>query len=97
MTDKRAHVGLKPGVPGVCETVLDHDFQRYVIIDTGRHPTRGPYQTMVKTCRKCTREIAETYWLQQSTAAAAMSMLGDAAAIAQTAVFPRQKSTDEED
>ncbi len=45
-----------------CETWGDHDFSAMRLIDAGKDPRRGTFQTFQSSCSKCPKKITQTEW-----------------------------------
>lgn len=49
-----------------CDVWSDHEWSEGRVADHGHHPVMGPFRRIVRTCRKCGKEHAETIWAREA-------------------------------
>lgn len=46
----------------LCPTWFDHEWGNRKFVESGKHPSMGPYDKFTVTCRRCKRTTTETIW-----------------------------------
>lgn len=59
----------------MCYSWLDHDLRAPEVIETGEDGLYGPYQMLLRVCKKCYREFIETRWLRPTRSPRPMASL----------------------